>query len=72
MANIFDDAQLCDTPNLPIHPSDKEALEAIDAMVFSSDVLFSTENQLYFKKYLDRWQRWIGEHPPEGRRGEDD
>ena len=38
-----------------MHAKNKEALETIDAMVFSGDTLHFCDARKEFKEYLDRW-----------------
>lgn len=40
-----------------MHPSDSDALETIDAMVFTGDSLHNAESLATFKEYVDRWNR---------------
>jgi len=37
----------------------KDACEEIDATIFSSDCLHSTEAREEFRGYLQRWNRWL-------------
>ena len=38
-----------------LHPKNLEAIDAVDAMLFSSDVLFDRDEFLSFKETIDRW-----------------
>lgn len=40
----------------------EQTLEALDASVFSSDMMFDSERYALFKTYLDRWNRAVAEH----------
>ena len=44
-----------------LHPKNSEAIDAIDAMLFSSDVLFDRDEFLSFKETMDRWNRKMTE-----------
>lgn len=43
-----------------MHSFHEEACEAIDAAVFSGDILYTDLEE--FKKYLERWNRAVKEH----------
>lgn len=43
------------------HPSDEEAIDTIDAMVFSGDSLHNEEAIKRFSELLARWQRGLQE-----------
>ena len=41
----------------PVHPDTAEALEHVDAAMFTGDPAESREKYEFLKKYVDRWQR---------------
>lgn len=44
------------------HPSTAEAIEEIDAAIFSGDTFLNEENNKEMQVLLDRWQRGLNEH----------
>lgn len=40
-----------------LHPSDKEAFETIDAMVFTGDSFRNPAHRLYFLEMMERWKK---------------
>lgn len=54
---------------------DEQALEEVDAMVFSGDYLVQPSHRAKFQMYLDRWKRGLdamAETFPEGNIEEED
>ncbi len=45
-----------------MHPSTTQALEAIDAAIFSGDTLYVDADLAELKSYLGRWNRAVAEH----------
>jgi len=43
---------------MSIHPDVLEALEQIDAAVFSGDTFQTQEARQWLHSYLERWNRW--------------
>ncbi len=39
-----------------LHPSDEEALDTIDAMIFNGDSLHNAKNLERMQYFIDRWQ----------------
>ena len=44
--------------------NEKRALEEVDAMIFSGDILYRTKAREELQYYLARWQRAIAAHDP--------
>lgn len=45
----------------PLHPSNEEAVDTIDAMMFSGDITETREKFDYIKEMVARWSRRISE-----------
>ncbi len=41
-----------------MHPSVENALEEIDAAIFTGDSFIQKENRMKLREYLERWERW--------------
>jgi len=44
-----------------MHPRYDEACDALDASVFSGELISDPENRKGFKEYLERWKRAVEE-----------
>jgi hypothetical protein len=40
-----------------LHKDDEEAIDTIDAVFFSGDVLYNEENLDYIEEFLTRWKK---------------
>lgn len=45
----------------PLHPSDENAVDSIDAMMFTGDITETREKFDYIKEMVARWSRRISE-----------
>lgn len=41
-----------------MHPSVENALEEIDAAIFTGDTFLQKEDRMKLREYLARWDRW--------------
>lgn len=47
---------------MPLHFTVKNAIDTIDASIFSTDDFLNGENIQLLQGYLDRWNRGLNEH----------
>ena len=44
-----------------MHPTDEEALQTIDAALFSGDTFHNDEDRIRLREFLSRWQKKVDE-----------
>ena len=44
---------------MALHPSDEDAVDTIDAMMFGGDSLHNKENLEEMKYFIERWQKQL-------------